>query len=321
MLYNIFEKNYNATYFTTIGNDLDQYGILNVTMDNMLNYDIKTIYIQNDKIYKTSWKDYKHYIIHPCNSIIFIDNYILKNEKSINTDFSDIIELLIPKVSKVPIHITVVTNELKISLENAYKLAYETIKKKCPNVKFNLGIFKSDKFHDRCIITNNSYITSGSGFDLFQGKGKTANTTTISQSYRFYDITKTDNIIKLIIEQVKKGKPLLGICLGMQLLFDKSLEYGEHKGLGLIKGEVRPIEEVIPKGLKIPHIGWNALNFIGEKSSIFKYISEGDHVYFVHSYYATGCSDSLLATAEYGKELTAAVAIDNIAGIFYKNTS
>lgn len=201
---NIFEKNYNATYFTTIGNDLDQYGILNVTMDNMLNYDIKTIYIQNDKIYKTSWKDYKHYIIHPCNSIIFIDNYILKNEKSINTDFSDIIELLIPKVSKVPIHITVVTNELKMSLENAYKLAYETIKKKCPNVKFNLGIFKSDKFHDRCIITNNSYITSGSGFDLFQGKGKTANTTTISQSYRFYDITKIDNIIKLIIEQVKK---------------------------------------------------------------------------------------------------------------------
>lgn len=200
---NIFEKNYNATYFATNGNNLDQYGILNVTLNDILNCDTKTAYIQNNKIYKTSWKDYKHYIIHPCNSIIFIDNYILKNEKSINTDFSDIIEFLIPKESKVPIHITIITNELKLSLESVYNLAYENIKKKCPNITFYLAIYKSDKFHDRCIITNNSYITSGSGFDLFQGKGKSANKTTISNSYLFYDFSKND-IVKLIIEDVKK---------------------------------------------------------------------------------------------------------------------
>ena len=88
----------------------------------------------------------------------------------------------------------------------------------------------------------------------------------------------------LIIEEANKGKPLLGICLGMQLLLEKSYEYGEHKGLGLIKGEIRPISDVIPKDLKIPHIGWNALDFKGDKSPIFKYVKNGDFVYFVHSY-------------------------------------
>ena len=77
---------------------------------------------------------------------------------------------------------------------------------------------------------------------------------------------------KVVIEQAKKGKPLLGICLGMQMLFDKSLEYGEHKGLGLIGGEIRSISEVIPKDLKTPHIGWNALTLSGEQNGLFKYI-------------------------------------------------
>lgn len=119
---------------------------------------------------------------------------------------------------------------------------------------------------------------------------------------------------ELIIEEAQKGKPIMGICLGMQLLFDKSYEYGEHKGLGLIKGEIRPIAEVVPRKYKIPHIGWNKLHFTKEKSRLFRYINEGDYVYFVHSYYGTGCKDSLIATTEYGAELTAAVGKKNVFG-------
>ncbi len=123
--------------------------------------------------------------------------------------------------------------------------------------------------------------------------------------------TGLDAVIK---EQAAKGKPIMGICLGMQMLLDKSFEYGEHQGLGLIKGEARPIDEVIPKGLKTPHIGWNALNFNGDKHEIFKYINEGDFVYFVHSYYGAKCESSVIATAEYGADLTAAVAQGNVCG-------
>ena len=118
----------------------------------------------------------------------------------------------------------------------------------------------------------------------------------------------------VVLEQVEKGKPLMGICLGMQLLFDKSYEYGEHKGLGLIKGEIRPIKDVLPKDYKIPHIGWNALKFKGEKSPIFKYLDDGDFVYFVHSFYGANCDDAVIATAEYGAELTAAVQNKNVYG-------
>ena len=118
---------------------------------------------------------------------------------------------------------------------------------------------------------------------------------------------------KVIIDEVSKGKKLLGICLGMQMLFEKSYEYGVHIGLGLIKGEVIPMENSIPKDLKIPHIGWNVLKFNGS-SPLFKYIKDGDHVYFVHSFYADNCKNSVIATTEYGKELTAAVAKDNIFG-------
>lgn len=118
---------------------------------------------------------------------------------------------------------------------------------------------------------------------------------------------------KVIIDEARSGKPIMGICLGMQLLFEKSYEYGEHEGLGLLKGSVVPMQGVIPKELKIPHIGWNALHVRAEHP-IFKYIKEHDYVYFVHSYYATNCEDSLLATTEYGKELTAAVALGNVTG-------
>ncbi len=119
---------------------------------------------------------------------------------------------------------------------------------------------------------------------------------------------------KVLIDEAAKGKPIMGICLGMQMLFDKSFEYGEHKGLGLIKGEVRPIADVISKDLKIPHIGWNALHFGESKHPIFKYIKEGDFAYFVHSYYGANCNDAVIATAEYGAELTAAVADKNVCG-------
>ena len=119
---------------------------------------------------------------------------------------------------------------------------------------------------------------------------------------------------KLIQKRAAEGVPMMGICLGMQLLFDTSLEYGCHEGLSLIKGTIRPIGEVIGEDLKIPHIGWNALHFYGEKHPIFRYIEEGDHVYFVHSYYGADCKDSLIATTEYGAELTAAVARGNVVG-------
>lgn len=124
----------------------------------------------------------------------------------------------------------------------------------------------------------------------------------------------SSGLAEIVIEEAKKGKPLLGICLGMQLLFEKSYEYGETKGLGLLKGEIRPLKDIISPDLKIPHIGWNALKFNGEKSSLFKYIEEGDCVYFVHSFYAENCAESLIATAEYSRDITAAVGKNNIFG-------
>ena len=117
----------------------------------------------------------------------------------------------------------------------------------------------------------------------------------------------------LVKEEAAGGKPIMGICLGMQMLFEKSFEYGEHEGLGLIKGSVRPIADVIPKGLKIPHIGWNALHFT-RPHFLFKYLKEGDFVYFVHSFYAADCNDAVIATSEYGAPLTAAVANGNVMG-------
>ncbi len=120
-----------------------------------------------------------------------------------------------------------------------------------------------------------------------------------------------DRVVKA---EAAKGKPLMGICLGMQLLFERGFEYGEHEGLGLIKGEIRPISEVIPKGYKIPHIGWNSLEFTEKKSPIFKYIKDGDFVYFVHSYQATGCERFVSAKCEYGAPIVAAVEDGNVFG-------
>ena len=118
---------------------------------------------------------------------------------------------------------------------------------------------------------------------------------------------------QVIKEEAAAGRPLLGICLGMQLLFEKSYEYGEYKGLGILSGEIRPISDVIPDNLKIPHIGWNSL-ILKRKSPLFTHIKNGDHVYFVHSFYACTDEKYIAATAEYGAELTAVVAQENVYG-------
>lgn len=124
---------------------------------------------------------------------------------------------------------------------------------------------------------------------------------------------QADHLDQLIIEEARNGKPLLGICLGMQLLFEKSYEFGEHAGLGLIKGSIVPMEGRIPSSLKIPHIGWNSLS-LTQKSPLFSGIKDGEFVYFVHSFYAETDKDSIIATTEYGIEITAAAANKNIFG-------
>lgn len=124
---------------------------------------------------------------------------------------------------------------------------------------------------------------------------------------------RESGLVPVLTEQIEAGKPVMGICLGMQLLFDKSFEYGEYEGLGLIKGNVIPIDSKDGK-LKVPHMGWNALSFKNGTHPLFKYIKNGDCVYFVHSYYAACDAKDIIATCEYGDELTAAVARANVYG-------
>ena len=121
---------------------------------------------------------------------------------------------------------------------------------------------------------------------------------------------RASGLDKTCREIAGRGTPLLGICLGMQLLFERGYEYGEHAGLGLLRGEVRPVSA---PGLKIPHMGWNSLHFTRE-SPLFRYSAEGDYVYFVHSFCAVRCADSLLATADYGGPVTAAAGKGNVFG-------
>jgi len=118
---------------------------------------------------------------------------------------------------------------------------------------------------------------------------------------------------RVVCREAADGKPLLGICLGMQLLFEYSLEFGHHDGLGLLKGHVDPMKDALPSGLKIPQIGWNQLTFT-RSSPLFSRIKEGDCVYFVHSFHAVDCEESLIATTEYGTTVTAAVAKGNVFG-------
>ena len=128
------------------------------------------------------------------------------------------------------------------------------------------------------------------------------------------DKLRESGLDTVVVEQARAGKPLLGICVGMQLLFGRDFEYGEHAGLGLIPGDVRYIGEWIPASLKIPHIGWNALHLTDAGCPLFRHIKEGDCVYFVHSYAGVNCEASTVATVEYGAPLTAAVQWGNILG-------
>ena len=122
---------------------------------------------------------------------------------------------------------------------------------------------------------------------------------------------RASGLDSFVREQAAAGKPLLGICLGMQMLFEKSFEYGEHEGLGLLKGQVVPMAGKINPELKIPHMGWNALEV---KQGRLLADVDGQHVYFVHSFFAEGCEDSLSAVTEYDIPITAAVEKGNIFG-------
>ena len=124
---------------------------------------------------------------------------------------------------------------------------------------------------------------------------------------------KASGLDEILKAEAKSGKPFMGICLGMQMMFERSFEYGCHEGLGLLKGNIVPMKGYVDDGLKIPHIGWNQLKFVKD-SSLLKYCKDGDCVYFVHSYFASNCEESVIATTEYGKPVTAAVAQGNIVG-------
>jgi imidazole glycerol-phosphate synthase subunit HisH len=118
-------------------------------------------------------------------------------------------------------------------------------------------------------------------------------------------------LIPAIMDHVRQGKPLVGICLGMQLLFEESHEDGMHQGLGLLEGAVRKI----PEGLRIPHMGWNALDRLRTDDPLASSISNGDHVYFVHSYYCDARNEDIVATASYGIDIPAIVRRNNVIGM------
>ena len=127
------------------------------------------------------------------------------------------------------------------------------------------------------------------------------------------DKLRASGLDRAVCEAADSGKPLLGICLGMQLLFEKGYEFGEHDGLGLLKGSIIPMQGTIPERLKIPQMGWNALKKKREHF-LLRDVREGDCVYFVHSFYAADCEDSLVADCDYGREITALAARDNVMG-------
>ncbi|MBR5485138.1 MAG: imidazole glycerol phosphate synthase subunit HisH [Oscillospiraceae bacterium] len=120
---------------------------------------------------------------------------------------------------------------------------------------------------------------------------------------------ESTGLVPVIKQQVQK-KPLLGICLGMQMLFEKGFEFGEHDGLGLIPGKVRLLNA---NGFKIPHMGWNSLN-ITQENAVTKNLAQGDYVYFVHSYMADTLPQYICATSDYCEQVTALVANGNVYG-------
>lgn len=158
-----------------------------------------------------------------------------------------------------------------------------------------------------CVVTDKKSVISSASHIVLPGVGA------FGDAIRKLEAT---GLLPALYDCIKRGIPLLGVCLGMQLLFEKSHEYGEYKGLGLLKGEIYSMNhDLKAKGYnnKIPHMGWNALN-IKNQSEILKYTKTGDHMYFVHSFYAKNCEDSLTATVEYGIEVPAVVTSENVYG-------
>lgn len=119
---------------------------------------------------------------------------------------------------------------------------------------------------------------------------------------------------KVILEEAKKGKPIMGICLGMQLLFERSFEFGEKQGLGLIKGSVCDLSADIPSSLKVPHMGWNKLDIRDKNEPLLKYVKQGECVYYVHSFYAKDCQESIMASSEYYVDVPGVVRSGNVCG-------
>ena len=124
---------------------------------------------------------------------------------------------------------------------------------------------------------------------------------------------------EILVNEAKNGKPFLGICLGMQMLFEKSYEYGEYEGLGLINGTVGEIKKYIPENsdLKIPHMGWNslAINDGFKDDKILKDVNDNEYVYYVHSYFAKTDMKNIVAYSEYGTKIPGIVKNENVYGM------
>ena len=174
-------------------------------------------------------------------------------------------------------------------------------------VKYNAGnIYSVDYALKRlgveATITSDKELLMSADKVIFPGVGEAE--TTMSHLRK----NRLDEVIKNL------KQPVLGICLGMQLLFEKSYEYGEHEGLGFVKGEVCPLEpDLKDKSLKVPQIGWNALHIVRD-DPLFRYIREGEYVYYVHSYYGKNCAESTLAVSDYSIPVTGAVRAGRVYG-------
>lgn len=159
-----------------------------------------------------------------------------------------------------------------------------------------------------CIVTDDKKVIEDASHIVLPGVGAFGDAV---------EKLKATGLVPTLDECVKNGKPLLGVCLGMQLLFEKSYEYGVHNGLGYLRGEICPMDPDLKAKeckLKVPHMGWNALKLIDKNNRLMKYTSDGEHMYFVHSFYAKNCTESLVASAEYGVEVPAVVAAGNVYG-------
>lgn len=158
------------------------------------------------------------------------------------------------------------------------------------------------------VVTNDIKVIEGAQKLILPGVGAFADA---------MEKLRANGLDQIVIGQAKEGKPLLGICLGMQLLFEKSYEYGVHDGLGLVSGNVVPIGSLIDTGLKVPHMGWNGLIFPKnrEKSKLYENVLENDCVYFVHSYAGVECEEDISAKTSYGGFLTASVERENVYGV------